>query len=138
MKRIILIAAIAVCSLFAETKAQTVVQTQVSPITDALKIMNTLQPVTFKYEADVAEKLGLKTSVHRGLNMQELLKTQPNLVINQQLHYTAGKNNNKSATVPVVDQEALIALLVSSIKEQQQQIDALKSELNKLKEKNAK
>jgi len=55
------------------------------------------------------------------------------LVVNQQKTYTAGKNSTKIATVPVVDYETLIPLLVGSIKEQQLQIEALKKEISLLR-----
>ncbi len=44
----------------------------------------------------------------------------------------------KNATITKVDYESLIPLLVASIKEQQQQIEALKRELKTLKSQNAK
>lgn len=137
MKQTISVIAIAMMGFVAKTNAQTVKQTNVTPITNALSTVVKLEPVNFTYEKDWLQKLNLKPS-QSGFNVEQLSQVNPKLVVNQSLNYNEGKNNNKTAVVQKVDYEVLIPMLVGSIKEQQQQIDALKAELNALKGKAAK
>ena len=137
MKQTISIIAIAMMGFVAKTNAQNVKQTNVTPITNALSTVVKLEPVNFTYEKDWLQKLNLKPS-QSGFNLDQLSQVNPRLVFNQSLNYNEGKNNNKTAVVQKVDYEVLIPMLVGSIKEQQQQIDALKAELNSLRSKAAK
>ena len=63
-------------------------------------------------------------------------KVLPALVTKTAKDYSSGKNSFRSATVSKVDYESLIPLLVGSIKEQQEQIEQLKKEINVLKSRN--
>lgn len=137
MKQTISVIAIAMMGFVAKTNAQTIKQTNVTPITNALSTVVKLEPVNFTYEKDWLQKLNLKPS-QSGFNVDQLSQVNPRLVVNQSLNYNEGKNNNKTAVVQKVDYEVLIPMLVGSIKEQQQQIDALKAELNSLRSKSAK
>lgn len=137
MKQTISVIAIAMMGFVAKTNAQTVKQTNVTPITNALSTVVKLEPVNFSYEKDWLQKLNLKPS-QSGFNVDQLAQVNPRLVVNQSLNYNEGKNNNKTAVVQKIDYEVLIPMLVGSIKEQQEQIDALKAELNSLRSKTAK
>jgi Chaperone of endosialidase len=138
MKRTLLFTAIAVFGLAVKSNAQTVKQTEVTSITNSLNTVLKLTPVNFSYEKNWAEKLKLNTQKQNGFAVEEVEKVAPELIVNQQKSYTAGKNNTKTAIVPTVDYEVLIPLLVGSIKEQQAQIEALKKELNVLKSEKSK
>ncbi len=137
MNKIFSLIAIAIISFSVQVNAQTVKQSKITPITNALATIVNLDPVNFSYEKDWLEKLKLKSS-HTGFNIEELTKSNPQLIVNQQLNYNVGKNINKTAVVQKIDYEMLIPMLVGSIKEQQQQIEALKAEINALKSKSAK
>lgn len=137
MKQTISVIAIAMMGFVAKTNAQTVKQTNVTPITNALSTVVKLEPVNFSYEKDWLQKLNLKPA-QSGFNVDQLAQVNPRLVVNQSLNYNEGKNNSKTAVVQKVDYELLIPMLVGSIKEQQEQIDALKAELNSLRSKTAK
>lgn len=137
MKRNIFFVAIAMTVFSAQTKAQTVKQTNITPITGALSTVVQLQPITFSFEKDWVQKLKLQPK-QSGFDMATLQNTNPQLIVNQHLNYTAGKNHTQTAVVPQINVEALIPLLVSSIKEQQTQIEALKAEINLLKSRGAK
>lgn len=138
MKLKISLAAMAMIGFAVNTNAQTVNQTNVAPITEALSTVVKLQPVTFNYEQNWIDKLKMKSTSQSGFDLESLAKTSPSLIVNEQLNYTAGKNNTRTAVVQKVNYEALIPLLVGSIKEQQKQIEALKAELNTLKSQRAK
>ncbi|TKC13158.1 hypothetical protein FA048_05965 [Pedobacter polaris] len=137
MKRTISLIAIAMMGFVAQTNAQTVKQANITPITNSLSTIVKLDPISFTYDKDWLQKLNLKPS-QSGFNIEQLTKINPQLVVNQQLNYNEGKNNNRTVVVQKVDYEMLIPMLVGSIKEQQQQIDALKAELRALKSKTAK
>lgn len=134
MKRIFLSAIVAM-SFFAAShaNAQRVKQTEVTPIANGINTLEKITPITFSYEKSWAEKLNLKPTAHSGFDIEQLQSTAPELVINQQLNYTEGKNNTKTAIVPKADNDAIIALLVASVKEQQKEIEALKKVVQSLK-----
>ena len=133
MKRNISLIALAILGFCIQANAQTVEQKQIVPITDALTIVTQLSPISFNYDKTWADKLRLNTA-QKGFNIAETIKHSPDLVINQQLNYTASKNNVKTAIVQKIDYEALLPLLVASIKEQQQEIEALKKSIEVLKQ----
>ena len=137
MNRTIFLIAMAIIGVSMHANAQTVKQSNITPLTNSLATIVKMDPVSFNYDKNWLEKLRLKPS-QNGFNMDQLMKINPQLVVNQQLNYNAGKNNTKTAVVQKVDYEMLIPMLVGSIKEQQQQIEALKAELNVLKGKNTK
>jgi len=133
MKKSLLLGAIAIVGFALNTNAQTVKQTEITSIDNSLNTVLKLNPVNFSYDKDWAGKLKLNSQKQSGFAVEEVAKVAPELVINQQKTYTAGKNSTKTATVPMVDYETLIPLLVGSIKEQQLQIEALKKEISTLR-----
>lgn len=133
MKKTLLLGAIAMVGFALNTNAQTVKQTEITSIDNSLNTVLKLTPINFSYDKDWAGKLKLSTQKQSGFAVEEVAKVAPELVVNQQKTYTAGKNSTKTATVPVVDYETLIPLLVGSIKEQQLQIEALKKEISLLR-----
>lgn len=137
MNKILSLIAIAITGFTIQVNAQTLKQSKIEPITNSLATIVKLDPVNFSYDKNWLEKLQLK-SAQSGFNVEEVAKVNPKLLINQQLNYNEGKNTNKTAVVQKVDYEMLIPMLVGSIKEQQQQIEMLKAEINALKSKGAK
>jgi len=133
MKQSLLLGAIALFGFALNSNAQTIKQTEITSINNSLSTVLKLTPVNFSYEKDWATKLKLNTQKQAGFVVEEVEKIAPELIVNQQKIYTSGKNSTKTATVPIVDYETLIPLLVGSIKEQQQQIEALKKEISTLK-----
>ncbi|RYG19421.1 MAG: hypothetical protein EOO07_06855 [Chitinophagaceae bacterium] len=137
MNRTLSLIALAIVSLTVQANAQEVKQAKITPITNSLATITKLDPIHFSYDKNWVDKLRLNPT-QSGFNIDELAKTNPQLIVNQRLLYNEGKNNTKTAIVQKVDYEMLIPMLVGSIKEQQQQIDALKAEINALKSKGAK
>ena len=118
--------------------AQEVSQTNVKPINNSLDMVTKLQPISFNYDKSWAEKLKLPATTQFGFVAADAKASVPEVVTVQAKDYSAGKNAFKTATLTKVDYESLIPLLVGSIKEQQQQIEQLKRELDSLKSRNAK
>lgn len=133
MKKLFLLSAIAMVGFAFNTNAQTVKQTEITSIDNSLNTVLKLTPINFSYDKNWAGKLKLSTQKQSGFAVEEVAKVAPELVVNQQKTYSAGKNSTKTATVPMVDYETLIPLLVGSIKEQQLQIEALKKEISQLR-----
>jgi hypothetical protein len=121
-----------------QISAQEVAQTNVKPLNNSVSVVSQLQPVTFSYDKAWAEKLKLSAAPQLGFVAADVQKVMPELVNQNAKSYLVGKNALRTATVPTVDYERLIPLLVGSIKEQQEQIEALKREISTLKSRSAK
>jgi len=137
MKRAISFAVLLIAASL-KISAQEVVQNNVKPVENALSQITKLEPVSFNYDKAWAEKLKLSARPQYGFVGTDAKVAVPDIVSVQSKDYSAGKNAFKSATITKVDYERLVPLLVASIKEQQQQIEALKHELKMLKSQGAK
>jgi len=137
MKRAISFAVLIIAASL-KMSAQEVVQNNVKPVENALQLVSKLQPVSFTYDKVWAEKLKLSAKPQYGFVGTEARAALPNLVSVQAKDYSAGKNAFRTATITKVDYESLIPLLVASIKEQQEQIEALQRELKAQKSQNTK
>jgi hypothetical protein len=94
----------------------------IQTITDnALPFINELKPVSFKFKDDPAQK------TRRGFIAQEVLETSiPDLVL--------GDGDQEDGTYGL-DYDGILALAIKAIQEQQAQIEALKTEIEILKNK---
>lgn len=137
MKRAISFAVLLIAASL-KISAQEVVQNNVKPVENALSQVTKLEPVSFNYDKAWAEKLKLSARPQYGFVGTDAKAAVPNIVSVQSKDYSSGKNAFRSATITKVDYESLVPLLVASIKEQQQQIEALKHELKMLKSQGAK
>ncbi|SDH56981.1 Chaperone of endosialidase [Pedobacter terrae] len=137
MKRAISFAVLLIAASL-KISAQEVVQNNIKPVENALSQVTKLEPVSFNYDKVWAEKLKLSARPQYGFVGADAKAAVPNIVSVQSKDYSSGKNAFRSATITKVDYERLVPLLVASIKEQQQQIEALKHELKMLKSQGAK
>ena len=99
MKKSLLLGAIAIVGFALNTNAQTVKQTEITSIDNSLNTVLKLTPINFSYDKDWAGKLKLSTQKQSGFAVEEVAKVAPELVVNQQKTYTAGKNSTKTAHV---------------------------------------
>ncbi|PWS26726.1 DNA topoisomerase IV [Pedobacter yonginense] len=136
MKRAILFVALFLVTVFT-LSAQEIAQNNVKPLSNSLERVLKLQPVTFNYDENWAERLKLSKTTQLGFVGSDVKTTLPEIVTVIGKDYSSGKNAFRTATLTKVDYESLIPLLVGSIKEQQQQIDKLKRELEEMKTKTA-
>lgn len=118
----------------AQTKkvADSELKTNVTPITSALNTVNQLNPVTYQYAAPV-QGVKMPTGTQYGFLSGNVQSVLPGVVKTQSYLYPAGKNNQRSVDVQTVDMQSLIPVLLGAIKEQQEQIDALKAEVRSLR-----
>lgn len=139
MKRAISLSfAVFLISASLKISAQEVAQTNIQPINNSVSVVTQLQPVSFNYDKQWADKLKISGKSQFGFVTADVQKVLPALVTKTAKDYSSGKNSFRSATVSKVDYESLIPLLVGSIKEQQEQIEQLKKEINALKSRNTK
>lgn len=95
----------------------------VQPITDALNKILELQGVSFNWDKTSASELNFDDQTHFGFIAQDIEKILPQVV-------STANDNNQTKSVAYGD---VVPVLVEAIKEQQQQIEVLKAELDKLK-----
>jgi hypothetical protein len=128
----------ALCAFTSIASAQTTkvtdseLKTNVTPITSALSAVNQLNPVTYQY-ATPAQGVKMPTGTQYGFLSGNVQSVLPGVVKTQSYLYPAGKNNQRSVDVQTVDMQSLVPVLLSAIKEQQAQIDALKAEVQALR-----
>ncbi|WP_256013007.1 tail fiber domain-containing protein [Desertivirga xinjiangensis] len=103
-----------------------------SPITNSVEQLSKLTPISFNYNSD-SKKLKLPTCTQYGFQPSEVQQVIPGIVKSQNKMVPAGKNAFKTVTIDTVDMTSLIPFLVSSIKEQQAEIEKLKEEVRTLK-----
>ena len=105
-----------------------------NPIDNSLSYVTRLQPITYEHNKVDAKAKELPTGLLYGFNAEELQKVLPGIVKTRYRMVPAGKNNFKTVATQEVDLESLVPLLVGSIKEQQKEIEALKAEMQSLKQ----
>lgn len=118
---------------FAQEKTDGVVQKKVGAIDHPVQSLEKLEPGVFEYDQQQSKTLRLPQGKHYGFTVAEVEAVFPQLIKHSTRTYMYGKNTYRTATVKTVDMESLIPVLVASIKEQQQEIDQLKKELQELK-----
>lgn len=133
----IIILVSAFCAITTFASAQTKVAdseftTNVTPITGALSYVNQLNPITYQYTAPV-QGLKMPVGIQYGFSSGNVQSVLPGLVKTQSMLYPAGKNTQRSVDIKTVDMQSLIPVLLGAIKEQQEQIDALKAEVQNLR-----
>ena len=108
------------------------IKQNVTPIANAVNQLKQLEPVSFTFN-NTQGVLSLPKGLQYGFMSDDAKSAIPEIVKYEGKFTPSGKNAFKTTTMPVVDMVSLIPFLVSSIKEQQEQIDNLKAELRNLK-----
>ncbi|WP_407426102.1 tail fiber domain-containing protein [Arcticibacter sp.] len=103
------------------------------PLTNSLSYLERLEPISFEYDKNQANKLKLPAGEQYGFNAEDVQKVLPGIVKSQKKMVPAGKNAFKTTEIKDVEMESLIAILVASVKEQQAEIERLKADLQSLK-----
>ena len=96
--------------------------------------LNSLEPVSFRYDVDKYKHLQLPKGQQFGFLASNVKSEFPTLVYEASKMYPAGKNATKIAKYNEVHTEELIPVLVAAIKEQQAEIDLLRKEVQQLKQ----
>jgi hypothetical protein len=101
-------------------------KTDVEDVSSALEQLNQLRPVSFLYDQSKSP-IGFATGKQFGFIAQEMEQVLPALVS----EWTMNTEDPENTTYKQVDLLKLVPLLVRAIQEQQAQIAALQSSLNK-------
>jgi hypothetical protein len=110
------------------------VKSNVVPINGALQSVNRLQPVSYNFNHQQSQGIKLPQGTQYGFMADNVQAVLPALLKNESQLVPAGKNTYRSVDMKTVDMQSLIPVLIGAIKEQQQQIDELKAEVQMLKQ----
>jgi hypothetical protein len=137
IKGITLTAGIIIFSLSASAQKieEKDLKVNIASITNPVERLAALQPIKFNYNLDKYSKVDFPSNAQYGFETNSVSQKFPELIKSNAKSYPAGKNQFKYISFDDVDEVSLIPVLVAAIKEQQQQIDALKAEVEKLKAK---
>jgi len=119
----------------AQTSKSDELKKNINKVSDGIEKIKQLEPISYQFDNNLDKELGkqlpngerfsfLEKSVE--VNFPSLIKTNSYIV-------PTGKNANKVTKVNEIDKEELIPVLVAAIKEQQEQIENLRQEINELK-----
>jgi hypothetical protein len=118
---------------YAQNIPDTEIKKNISGINNPLQSIIRLEPKAFEYNKDKFKDLKLPGGRQYGFVTEEVQSVFPELVSTRSYSYMAGKNLFRTAKIKCLDTESLIPILVASIKEQQQEIEKLKIEIQALK-----
>lgn len=104
----------------------------VQKVTGSTQLLNSLEPVKFRYDVKKYGFLDLPEGNQYGFMVSNVKTILPDLIQETTKQIPAGKNSNKIASYTEVDQQDLIPVLVGAIQEQQAEIEFLKKEISSL------
>ena len=104
-----------------------------APVSNSLSYITRLQPVTYEYNRQDFKQLNLPAGPQIGFTAENVMQVYPAALSSRNNWYTVGKNQQRAITTSQVDADKLVPLLVGAIKEQQEQIEQLKREVQQLK-----
>lgn len=111
------------------------IKTNIVQIENSTEKLKNLNPVVYNYDRDKFRNLDLPAGNRYGFLTSDVENVFPDMIQTSSKMYKKGKNTTKIAKYEDVDNEHLIPVLVAAIKEQQEQIEALKKEVEQLKSK---
>lgn len=110
-----------------------IIQKKVGAIENPVQNLVQLEPGVFEYDQRYSKQWKLPEGKHYGFTVADIEAVYPELVKSTTRTYMFGKNTYRTATIKTVDMESLIPVLVTSVKQQQAEIEQLKKELQALK-----
>lgn len=120
---------------FSQTITDSDIKKNMHAIHSPLKSILQLEPTMFEYDTHNFKHLKLRGGKHYGFMAENMQTVFPSLVKEKRISYMFGKNVYRDAKIKTIDEASLIPVLVAAFKEQQAQIEKLKSELKELKNK---
>lgn len=111
------------------------IKTNIVQIENPTEKLKKLNPIIYNYDREQFKNLDLPAGNRYGFLTDGVENVFPDMMQTSSKIYTTGKNTTKTAKYADVDQERLIPVLVAAIKEQQEQIEVLKKEVEELKSK---
>ena len=107
----------------------------IQPITNAMDIINQLQPKTFTFRASSFPSINLPAGQQYGLIAQDVSPILPTLVsttINPAIYDSVGNMVYDTVQSKSLNYEAFIPILIQGAKEQQSKLDSLSSQITDL------
>lgn len=105
------------------------IKKNISAIDQPLQKITQLEPKQFEYNTASFKHLKLKGGQQFGFIAEEVGAVFPHLVSERSISYRYGKNAYRNATIKTIVEAGLIPILVASIKEQQAEIEKLRTEI---------
>lgn len=134
----IVITVLSLCSTsFAQTITDSDLKKNIVSIQGPLQIIMELEPKVFEYNTGKFKKLKLQQGRQYGFLTDHLKANFSKLLTEKNVSYIKGKNNYGNARIYTMDETSILALLVASVKEQQQEIEQLRSAINALQKERA-
>lgn len=130
---LILFLSIAVIS-FAQTYPDSVIKKNIKEIENATQNIIRLKPKVFEYDTQSYNYLHLKKGTQYGFMAEDIKAVFPGLVRDKHISYMSGKNTHRDAVIKTMDEASLVPFLVAAFKEQQAEIEKLKIEIQRLKD----
>ncbi len=132
---ILLLMIISLMSVKAQDSKSEDLKVNVNKLVDGINKIKQLEPISFQYDSSKYKDLEshLPSGDRFGFLEQSVAVNFPSLVQTNSYVLPTGKNSNKVAKINEVNKEELIPVLVAAIKEQQEQIEFLRQEINALK-----
>lgn len=134
----IIIVFLSLCSTsFAQTIADSDLKKNVVAIQRPLQIIMELEPKVFEYNTDKYKKLKLQQGRQYGFLTDHLTTNFSELLTEKNVSYMIGKNSFGNARMYTIDETSILAVLVASVKEQQREIEQLRSAIEALQKEKA-
>ena len=105
------------------------IKKNITAIDRPLQKITQLEPKQFEYNTTSFKHLKLKGGQQFGFIAEEAGTVFPHLVSERSISYGYGKNVHRNATVKTINEISLIPVLVAAIKEQQVEIEKLRTEI---------
>ena len=118
----------------AQVLPDSLLKKNIHPLMQPVHLINQLEPRMYEYNTARYSNLKLPAGTRTGFITDEVASLFPGMVHYKKISWMKGKNLFQTVTIPQLDMEYLVPLLVASVKEQQQSIDKIKSELAGLKQ----
>jgi hypothetical protein len=105
-----------------------------APVVNALDYINKLQPISYEFNREKYSQANLPAGNQFGFVAEDVKNILPGAVNTNNKWYSNGKNNPKAVETNSVDMQQLVPLLVGAIKDQQAEIQQLKTRIIQLEE----
>ena len=122
-----------ISSITAQSFSDREIKYNIQDIDDAVQLLLQLRPITFEYNTTHFKQLKLKEGKQYGFLSENVQRTFPELIEKKNINYMFGKNAYRNASIPKINENQLIPVLVASILELQDQIYDLRKEILELK-----
>lgn len=120
---------------FSQSYPDSTIKINAQLIQNPLQSIIRLEPTMFEYDTQNFKQLDLEKGEQFGFMADNIQKVFPSLVGEKSISYLFSKNTFRNATIKTIDEAGLIPVLVAAFKEQQAEIEKLKSEMADLRNK---